>query len=55
MSDDRDRAYVFACPACEESLEVNEAMKDALAERGCVICGADVTADAFCECATNPS
>ncbi len=55
MSGDEDSTYVFACPVCEESLEVNEAMKDALVERGCVICGAAVSGEAFCACATNPS
>ena len=40
---------VFYCPACTESLTVNESMKAALVANGCVICGASVTADAFSE------
>lgn len=43
--------YTFACPACGESLAVNGAMREALIERGCVICGTEVTAEAF----TGPS
>jgi endogenous inhibitor of DNA gyrase (YacG/DUF329 family) len=41
------REFTFVCPACEESMEVNGSMRDALIERGCVICGAPVVADAF--------
>jgi hypothetical protein len=40
-------AFTFLCPACEESLEVNGPMRDALVTEGCVICGAAVTASAF--------
>lgn len=48
--------YRFDCPACGESLEVNDSMKRALIEQGCVICGAPVTTAAFTECpATDPS
>jgi hypothetical protein len=47
MSDQGDVAYIFTCPVCEESLEVNESMKEALVDRGCVLCSANVTADAF--------
>lgn len=32
--------YTFICPSCSETIEVNEAMKDAIEESGCVICGA---------------
>ncbi len=39
--------FVFVCPACDERLEVNGSMKSALLERGCVICGASVSAEAF--------
>lgn len=39
--------YTFRCPECDESLEVNAEMKAVLVEKGCVICGATVTADAF--------
>lgn len=39
--------FVFSCPECGESMEVNESMKDALIENGCVICGAPITDDEF--------
>lgn len=45
-SEDREE-YTFVCPVCDESLEVNDSMKDALVERGCVICGTSVTTEAF--------
>lgn len=42
-----DGEFVFRCPKCDERLEVNEGMKEALVERGCVICGAAITPAAF--------
>lgn len=39
----------FRCPACAESLTVNEPMKAALVSNGCVICGASLTEAAFSE------
>lgn len=45
--------FVFVCPECEERLEVNGSMKEALVERGCVICGADLTAEAFTAASTD--
>ena len=39
-----DEAFTFLCPGCDESLEVNGAMRDALVTEGCVVCGAAVTA-----------
>lgn len=39
--------YVFVCPECEESMEVNALMRDALVENGCVVCGAPVSSTAF--------
>ena len=39
--------YDFRCPECAESIEVNGSMRDALIENGCVVCGADVSAEAF--------
>lgn len=39
----------FVCPGCGECLVVNDAMKDALIENGCVVCGTDVSARAFSE------
>jgi hypothetical protein len=47
MSCENDGDYTFRCPECDEALEVNDSMKTALAERGCVLCGAPVTSDAF--------
>ena len=41
--------FEFCCPACAESLTVNEPMKVALVSYGCVICGASITEDAFAE------
>lgn len=43
----RGEEYTFVCPTCEESLAVNASMRDALIERGCVICDETVTAAAF--------
>lgn len=39
--------YLFVCPECVETLEVDRSMRDALIRNGCVICGAEVTAAAF--------
>lgn len=39
--------FTFVCPVCEESLQVNDSMKQALVEKGCVVCGSDLTPDAF--------
>ncbi len=36
MTPDEDSTYIFSCPACGESLEVNASMKEALIDRGCV-------------------
>lgn len=47
MSSEKGENYTFVCPKCDESLEVNASMKDALLERGCVICGTPVTETAF--------
>lgn len=47
MSSKGDKEYVFCCPECDESLKVNDAMKESLVDRGCVICGTSVTAEAF--------
>ncbi|MFB6179801.1 MAG: hypothetical protein ABEI77_08765 [Halorientalis sp.] len=42
-----DEDYLFVCPACEERMEVNGSMKEALIEKGCVICSASVTEESF--------
>ncbi len=47
MSSKEVEEYTFVCPECTESLQVNGSMMDALVEKGCVICGAAVTAAAF--------
>jgi len=39
--------FEFGCPACGETLTVNGSMKAALVENGCVVCGTDVTPEAF--------
>jgi len=56
MSDrDTKTAFTFVCPECAESLEVNAAMRDVLVEKGCVVCSAAVTAEAFSEAPASPS
>lgn len=40
-------AYDFVCPECENEIEVDASMRDALITNGCVICGADVSPSAF--------
>ena len=42
-----EEEFTFHCPVCEESLKVNDSMKQALVEKGCVVCGADLTVAAF--------
>jgi predicted nucleic acid-binding Zn ribbon protein len=39
----------FRCPECAESVTVNEEMKDAMLEKGCIICGAALSATDFTE------
>ena len=39
--------YNFACPECAEVISVNDGMREALLDNGCVICGADVSPEAF--------
>lgn len=45
MSDTEE--YRFVCPGCGESIRVNAAMRDALTNNGCVLCGTSVSANAF--------
>ncbi|WP_336037844.1 DUF7560 family zinc ribbon protein [Halobacterium yunchengense] len=47
--------FTFVCPACGESMEVNPAMRDALVENGCVVCGSRVTQAAFSPSSQSPS
>ena len=42
-----DAAYEFHCPSCDSRLTVSIETKEALEERGCILCGAAVDADAF--------
>lgn len=39
--------YTFVCPECEEEIAVNEAMRTAIMESGCVICGTEISTAAF--------
>lgn len=39
--------YRFECPECAESIDVNESMKEAIQEQGCVICGTPAPETAF--------
>jgi len=39
--------YEFVCAACREEITVNEEMKTALMDHGCVICGELPSEDAF--------
>lgn len=34
--------YVFVCPECTQSIEVNEVMKHAILDGGCPVCTARV-------------
>lgn len=53
---DEEATHTFTCPECGESMRVNTPMRDALVDRGCVICGYSVTAEAFTETpSTDPS
>jgi transcription elongation factor Elf1 len=55
MSSEEDKEYVFICPECDESLKVNDTMKESLVDRGCVICGTSVTMEAFRKNSTRDS
>lgn len=55
MPPEDEAEFVFICPTCDETLEVNASMRDALLEKGCVICGAAVTSEAFSEASTETS
>jgi len=39
--------FRFVCPECGERIAVNGAMRQALLENGCVICGAPLTDQCF--------
>lgn len=42
-----DDLIEFECPHCAESLAISASMREALLDRGCVICGSPVTAESF--------
>ena len=42
-----DAAYTFRCPQCEGTILASEETREGILETGCIVCGADVTADAF--------
>jgi hypothetical protein len=31
-------AYIFVCPGCEQDIEVNESMREAILSSGCPVC-----------------
>lgn len=39
--------YTFVCPECTEEIAVDEPMRTALLESGCVACGSAVPTAAF--------
>ncbi|MFB6122214.1 MAG: hypothetical protein ABEJ78_01975 [Haloferacaceae archaeon] len=39
--------FEYVCAECGEAIAVNAAMRDALIEHGCIICGAAVSPDSF--------
>lgn len=47
MCENREDSYTFTCPECGEEMEVNDGMREALLEHGCVICGAGLSPEAF--------
>ncbi|MHB9288857.1 hypothetical protein ACKVMT_17655 [Halobacteriales archaeon Cl-PHB] len=47
MSSGPSEEFTFVCPACGESLDVNDSMRTALLDKGCVICGSSVGEEAF--------
>ncbi|MFB6352513.1 MAG: hypothetical protein ABEJ92_00350 [Halobacteriales archaeon] len=47
MSGGASADLTFHCPGCDETLEVNPPMREALIDNGCVICGTAVSANAF--------
>lgn len=39
--------FRFVCPACGESMEVDPMIRAALIDNGCLICGSEVSDNAF--------
>jgi transcription initiation factor IIE alpha subunit len=46
--------FTFVCPDCGETMEVNDSMRAALLENGCVICSASVSDAAFAASEESP-
>lgn len=55
MTATTDPENAFTCPACSESLSVNESMTEAIVGKGCVSCGTDVPRAAFPPAGTTDS
>jgi predicted RNA-binding Zn-ribbon protein involved in translation (DUF1610 family) len=41
------QAYVFICPECQEEIRIDAGMRSSLIDSGCVVCGSEVTNEAF--------
>jgi predicted nucleic acid-binding Zn ribbon protein len=39
--------YRFVCPACEQEIEINASMREAILESGCPVCTAGVGTEHF--------
>lgn len=39
--------YEFRCPDCEQLIEINDPMREAILDNGCPVCSAAVDADHF--------
>lgn len=37
----------FVCPACGQTIEVNDSMRETILKTGCPVCTTDVSADNF--------
>lgn len=39
--------YLFVCPACDQEIEVNTSMREAILSSGCPVCTEPAETDAF--------
>ena len=39
--------WLFSCPGCTQTIDVNEPMRSAILERGCPVCGDPVEQSSF--------